>query len=188
MISTNGKRRLLSSVELLPATRALLSSRIEDEGWLDDPDTNYLMGWGKGHDGVLRALSTVTDMINSGDGLAIVACNRPIGWVRLEPVADRELRLEPFIAPSHRGSLRPAGPTALVLTLDRIFSSPVYRVEIEVLMPNHRQGRVFRKMGFREEGRRFSRRWAGTVVYDTLAYSMTKPMWKKARRRWEATG
>ena len=184
MPDTTRQYRLLSRVELLPATRALLSNRIEGEGWLEDPDTNYLMGWGKDHDGRLRALNHASLMLDSGDAFAVVACDQPVGWVRIEPVADREVRLEIFIRPQSPKPLYPVGPTALVLTLDRLFKDFVYRVEIEVIMPNHRVGRLLRAMGFREEGRRFSRRWAGDVVYDTLAFSMTKPMWKKARRRW----
>ena len=180
--------RMLSSVELLPATRALLSRRIEEEGWLDDPDTNYLMGWGKGHDGRIRALELTASMLESGDALAVIACNRPVGWVRIEPVAEREFRLEPFIAPPCQRPLYPVGPTALVLALDRVFRGTIYRVEIEIIMPNHRVGKLLRAMGFREEGRRFSRRWAGKAVYDTLAFSMTKPMWKRARKRWRVAG
>jgi len=184
MTDTASQYRLFSRVELLPATRALLSHRIEEEAWLEDPDTNYLMGWGKGHDGRIRALEYASQMLDSGDAFAVVACDRPTGWVKIEPVADREVRLEVFIRPSKPKPLYPVGPTALVLTLDRLFKGSIYRVEVEIIMPNHRVGRLLRAMGFKEEGRRFSRRWAGEVVYDTLAFSMTKPMWKKARRRW----
>ena len=184
MTDTTRSYRLFSRVELLPATRALLSHRIEEESWLEDPDTNYLMGWGKGHDGRVRALQYAAQMLDSNDAFAVVACDRPRGWVKIESVADREVRVVSFLRPANPKSLYSVGPTALVLVLDRLFKDSVYRVEIEPIMPNHRVGRLLRAMGFKEEGRRFSRRWAGDVVYDTLAFSMTKPMWKKSRRRW----
>lgn len=177
--------RSWNRIELLPVTRALLAYRIEAEGWLDDPDTNYLMGWGKGHDGQVRARHVTAEMLDTGDGLAVIACDRPVGWVKIEQVADRELRLEPFIASPYRRSLYAPGPRALVLALDRAFSGETFRVEVEVLMPNHRVGRLLRAMRFKEEGRRYSRRWAGDTCFDTLAFSMTKPMWKRASGQWK---
>jgi len=176
---------MFANVDLFLATRALLARRIEEEGWLDDAETNYLMGWGKGHDGRVRARKETAKMLDTEDSLAIVACDKPVGWIRLESVADRELRLEPFIAPLHRQSLYRVGPTALVQALDRTFEGRTFRVEVEVLMPNSRVCRVFRALGFRDEGRRFSRRWVGESPYDTLALSMTKPMWKHAKKRWQ---
>lgn len=157
-----------------PAIRAAV-----DDGWFDDEDTNYLLGFGHGYVGRDKARSLLEELLADPGAMGIFRRATPVGLVRvvrLEP-ESRTARVWMFVAPEYRGKL--VFPSAGREVMERLFADGIMRVEVEVLSMNRVVVKMLRKAGFTQEAIRRCAHWVGSQAYNVVHLRMLKKKWKE---------
>lgn len=179
-------RRFRADVALGPVTDRLRAAMVEQR-WLEDPETNRLLGYGRGLPGIVALKEQVAEAI-VGDGptaaLGVYCAGDPVGLVLLvqAPGPRRAVRFVMLLAPAARGRFNVA-PSALTLLCERILQSTrIYRLETEVLDSNKRAIRWLKHEGLAQEGFRKHSWWSDGDPHSTVSFRMLAPQWRRLRK------
>ena len=169
-------------IELHPVTPELLHAALE-HGWLEDPETNRLLGFGSGPGGIDRA--TQDFLQHSQNGMAtVVADDAIVGWIATTDDGDESVRLDLFIDPSYRG--HGVGTEVVTRAVEAAFAKGARRVGALVPKVNPRARHFFyRHCGFGLEGWRWVAARIDGDLYDVAMYVVTEPAWEKHLKRQE---
>lgn len=103
-----------------------------------------------------------------------------IGWCDITPgifeTSSHVGRLGIGILPEHRG--KGLGKSLLFQTLEAAFMRSIERIELEVLSSNQRAIRLYRRAGFREEGRKRKARKIDNRFDDVLLFGLCREEWQ----------
>ena len=154
-----------------------------DHGWMADDELNRQQGFGRGAQGVRRAADLFIETTKSGESLGFYIEGKPVGWVRIEEVDTRTVRVAFFFAP---GGSSQTNVDAIIRTVDRLFEvggeSGPYRVESRPLRSNKDTCRALSRAGFHREGELWASVWVGGHPQSTISYVATPPHWRQVRK------
>lgn len=154
-----------------------------DDGWLDDPSSNRLMGYGKGEIGCTKAIEDLADTLSGAkEGSKLLGIYRgaePVGLFWVQYRGDRTRTASIHFTASHRPNIRRAFHDAGKELMDLLFSNGVYRVEAEPLRINKRIIKLLRHYGFKQEGIKRSAFWMDNNDYDTVLLRMLRREWTR---------
>jgi RimJ/RimL family protein N-acetyltransferase len=149
-------------------------------GWFDDSDEMFFMGFGSGEGGSMVAKATWVHALENEDSvrpLGIYLGEAPVGYVLFSPDAPRKIMgVTLWIHPDSRG--KGVGTTALSEVCGALFSRGVYRVETEVLRHDRRACAFLRRFGMKQEAYRIRSLWIDNKPYDTTMYRVLFPDWE----------
>jgi len=177
--------RIRQDVALGPVDDALRAALVE-EGWLEDSETNRLLGYGKGLPGIVALQEQVVGAIQGENGsgsLGIYRGGEPVGLIVLvqAPAPRRSVRFTMLMPAKVRG--RGIAPTALALLCDRVLvAARAYRLEAELLAGNKAAIKWLRHEGFTQEGFHKHSWWSDDSPHSTVLLRMLAPQWRRLQK------
>lgn len=166
-------------IELLPVDPMLLEAALEG-GWLEDRETNRVMGFGSEPGNFEDAAKAFLKSSENGM-LGIYKDAKAVGWVSIEQEAPGCAQVAVFVAPEHRR--QGIATQAIEQMVKELMDLDYRRVAAEVNEINRPARELFHSCGFCSEGKR----WLSVVVdgkaYDTMSWVMTPHIWRKRHRK-----
>lgn len=173
---------------ILDGVRPPLKEAFVNDRWFKDEDTNWMLGFGKGPQGIIGVSTAIGDFKNSLDRdgkdgfyiLGVYDAGVPVGFITTRDLGQnlKTVELFIFIAPEFRN--QGIGSEVLQLVLKKLFESKsVFRVQGSALTINKPGIKFFRSRGFTQEGIRKSAFWMGVNVFDVAPLRILKPDWVK---------
>lgn len=175
-----------NDISIGPITQALRNVAL-DEGWFESHEENWIMGYGRGDIGSVRAierfkLNQDRNVEEESFGMLGVydhAQGRPVGYLTLEYLGEdyKTVDLFMYIAPEYRRE--GIGYTSLSLALKEIFKKKIHRVQVHLLSINKDAVSFFRRAGFTQEGVKREAYWMGINSFNVVILRLLRPEWKK---------